>query len=381
LADTELFAEEKTMTSTVYVGLDVHAETIAVATADDGRNGEIRFYGTIRNTADSILRLTKRLSSGNTTPVFCYEAGPCGYGVHRLLTKLGFECAVVAPTMIPRKVGDRVKTDRRDAEMLARLWRAGELTAIWTPDEEHEAMRDLIRTRKQAMSALKVAKQQLLSFLLRHGLRFDRPTRWTKIHWRWINELRKFRYPYQQLAFEEMKRAIRQIDERVATLDQAIADTVAAWRFGPVVDALRALRGVNTTIAATLVAEIGDISRFSNPRQLMAWLGLVPSEHSSGNTVRRGRITRTGNALARTMMVEASWSYRHPAREGQPYLKRSAHLPQNIRDIGWKAQARLCKRYRDLSKRGKPQPRVMTAIARELAGFIWDIARKTPIPA
>jgi transposase len=381
LADTELFAEEKTMTSTVYVGLDVHAETIAVATADDGRNGEIRFYGTIRNTADSILRLTKRLSSRNTTPVFCYEAGPCGYGIHRLLTKLGFECAVVAPTMIPRKVGDRVKTDRRDAEMLARLWRAGELTAIWTPDEEHEAMRDLIRTRKQAMSALKVAKQQLLSFLLRHGLRFDRPTRWTKIHWRWINELRKFRYPYQQLAFEEMERAIRQIDERVATLDQAIADTVAAWRFGPVVDALRALRGVNTTIAATLVAEIGDISRFSNPRQLMAWLGLVPSEHSSGNTVRRGRITRTGNALARTMMVEASWSYRHPAREGQPYLKRSAHLPQNIRDIGWKAQARLCKRYRDLSKRGKPQPRVMTAIARELAGFIWDIARKTPIPA
>jgi transposase len=378
LADTELFAEEKTMTSTVYVGLDVHAETIAVATADDGRNGEIRFYGTIRNTADSILRLTKRLSSRNTTPVFCYEAGPCGYGIHRLLTKLGFECAVVAPTMIPRKVGDRVKTDRRDAEMLARLWRAGELTAIWTPDEEHEAMRDLIRTRKQAMSALKVAKQQLLSFLLRHGLRFDRPTRWTKIHWRWINELRKFRYPYQQLAFEEMKRAIRQIDERVATLDQAIADTVAAWRFGPVVDALRALRGVNTTIAATLVAEIGDISRFSNPRQLMAWLGLVPSEHSSGNTVRRGRITRTGNALARTMMVEASWSYRHPAREGQPYLKRSAHLPQNIRDIGWKAQARLCKRYRDLSKRGKPQPRVMTAIARERAGFIWDIARKTP---
>lgn len=369
------------MTSTVYVGLDVHAETIAVATADDGRNGEIRFYGTIRNTADSILRLTKRLSSRNTTPVFCYEAGPCGYGIHRLLTKLGFECAVVAPTMIPRKVGDRVKTDRRDAEMLARLWRAGELTAIWTPDEEHEAMRDLIRTRKQAMSALKVAKQQLLSFLLRHGLRFDRPTRWTKIHWRWINELRKFRYPYQQLAFEEMKRAIRQIDERVATLDQAIADTVAVWRFGPVVDALRALRGVNTTIAATLVAEIGDISRFSNPRQLMAWLGLVPSEHSSGNTVRRGRITRTGNALARTMMVEASWSYRHPAREGQPYLKRSAHLPQNIRDIGWKAQARLCKRYRDLSKRGKPQPRVMTAIARELAGFIWDIARKTPIPA
>ena len=369
------------MTNTIYVGLDAHAETIAIATADDGRDGEVRFYGTIRNTADSILRLTKRLSSGSTTPAFCYEAGPCGYGIHRLLTKLGFDCAVVAPTMIPRKTGDRIKTDRRDAEMLARLWRAGELTSIWTPDEEHEAMRDLIRTRKQAMEALKVAKQQLLSFLLRHGLRFDRPTRWTKIHWRWINELRKFRYPHQQLAFEEMKRAVRQIDDRIATLDGAISDTVVVWRFGPVVDALRALRGVNTTIAATLVAEIGDINRFSNPRQLMAWLGLVPSEHSSGNRVRRGRITRTGNALARTMMVEASWSYRHPAKEGHPYLKRSEHLPQHIRDIGLKAQARLCNRFRDLSKTGKPQPSVLTAIARELAGFVWDIARKTPVSA
>ncbi len=369
------------MKRTVYVGMDVHADTIAVAVADEGRDGEIRFYGTIRNTGDSLLRLTKRLSGAGSAPVFCYEAGPCGYGIHRLLQKLGFDCAVVAPAMIPRKAGDRVKTDRRDAEMLARLWRAGELTPIWTPDEEHEAMRDLIRTRKQAIDALRVAKQQLLSFLLRHGLRYDRPSRWTKSHWRWINELRKFRYPHQQLAFEELKRAIRQIEERIASLDQIIIDTIPSWNFGPVVDALRALRGVNTTIAVTLVAEIGDINRFSNPRQLMAWLGLVPSEHSSGNKIRRGRITRTGNALARTMMVEASWSYRHPAREQHPFLKRSKHLPQEIRDIGWKAQVRLCKRYRDLSKKGKPQPRVMTAIARELAGFIWDIARKVPIPA
>lgn len=274
--------------------------------ADDGRTGETRFYGTIRNTGDAILRLTKNLSSNGVTPTFCYEAGPCGYGICRLLRKLNYECAVVAPTMIPRKVGDRIKTDRRDAEMLARLWRAGELTPIWTPNEEHEAMRDLIRTRKQAVDALKVAKQQLLSFLLRHGLRFDRPSRWTKIHWRWINELRKFKYPHQQFAFEELKRAIRQIEERVSSLDQIIADAIPSWYFGPVVDSLRALRGINTTIAVTLMAEIGDISRFSNPRQLMAWLGLVPSEHSSGNKVRRGRITRTGNALARTMMVEAS---------------------------------------------------------------------------
>ncbi|GAB1584153.1 hypothetical protein PPNSA23_40960 [Phyllobacterium phragmitis] len=242
-------------------------------------------------------------------------------------------------------------------------------------------MRDLIRTRKQALEALKIAKQQLMSFLLRHGLRYNRPTYWTKIHWRWLNELRRFRYPHQQLAFEELKRAIHQIDERIRTLDRAIEDAVKPWRFAPVVDALRTLRGVNTTIAATRAAEIGDIARFTNPRQLMAWLGLVPSEHSSGSTTRRGRITRTGNALARTMMVEASWSYRHPPRERHPHLKRSQHLPQEIRDIGWKAQMRLCKRYRDLSKTGKPQPRVLTAIARELAGFIWDIARRVPIPA
>nr|WP_278423196.1 IS110 family transposase [Brucella anthropi] len=365
----------------VYVGLDVHADTIAVAAADDGRNGEIRFHGVIEHTADAVLRLTKRLSGAGVCPVFCYEAGPCGYGLHRLLTKLGFDCAVVSPSMIPRRVGDRVKTDRRDAEMLARLWRAGELTPIWTPDEEQEAMRDLIRTRKQALEALKIAKQQLLSFLLRHGLRFNRPTYWTKIHWRWLNELRKFRYPHQQLAFEELKRAIHQIEERIQTLDLAIEDAVKSWRFADVVDALRALRGVNTTIAATLAAEIGDIGRFTNPRQLMAWLGLVPSEHSSGNTIRRGRITKTGNALARTMMVEASWSYRHPPRERHLHLKRSHHLPQEIRDIGWKAQTRLCKRYRDLSKTGKPQPRVLTAIARELTGFIWDIARKVPLSA
>ena len=365
----------------IYVGLDVHAQTIAVATAEEGRGGEIRFYGTIENTADSILRLTKRLSGADVVPVFCYEAGPCGYGLYRLLRKLGYECAVVAPAMIPRKAGDRIKTDRRDAEMLARLWRAGELASIWTPDEEHEAIRDLIRTRKQTKDAIKIAKQQLLSFLLRHGIRYQKPTNWTKNHWRWLNELRKFPFPHQQMAFEELKRTIREIEARVERLDLAIDEAVKSWRFGPVVDALRALRGVNTTIAATLVAEIGDISRFTNPRQLMAWLGLVPSEHSSGNTTSRGRLTRTGNALARTMMVEASWSYRNPAREGHPHLKRAQHLPQQILDIAWKAQTRLCKRYRHLSKTGKPQPRVLAAIARELAGFVWDIARSTPVKA
>ncbi len=367
------------MNKTLYVGLDVHKDTIAVAVAEDGRRGEIRFHGMIAHSADAVLRLTKTLTKNGKSLSFCYEAGPCGYGLHRHLVKLGFECAVVSPSMIPRKAGDRIKTDRRDAEMLARLWRAGELTPIWTPDEEQEAMRDLIRTRKQAMDAVKVAKQQLLSFLLRHGLRYENGSYWTQRHRRWLAELRRFRFTHQQLAFEELKRAVDQAEARVATLDQAIDDAVPDWHFAPVVDALRALRGVNTIIAATVVAEIGDITRFENPRQLMSWLGLVPSEHSSGNTTRRGRLTKAGNALARTMLIEAGWSYRHPPKEGQPFLKRSAHLPQQIKDIGWKAQTRLCKRFRHLSNNGKPQPRVLAAIARELAGFIWDIARKTPL--
>ncbi|MCE6967013.1 IS110 family transposase [Cereibacter sphaeroides] len=353
---------------------------MAVATADEGRDGEVRFHGVIPNTADAVLRLTKRLKAAGSNPVFCYEAGPCGYGLHRLLTKLGFDCAVVAPALIPRRAGDRVKTDRRDAEMLARLWRAGELTPIWTPDEEQEAMRDLIRTRKQTVEALKIAKQQLLSFLLRHGLRYS-ASYWTRPHWRWLNELRRFSHAHQQLVFEELKRAIHDIGERVARLDRAIEEAVGTWRFRPVVEALRALRGVNTTIAATVVAEVGDVGRFETPRQFMAWLGLVPSEHSSGATTRRGRITKAGNALARTMLVEASWSYRHPAREAHRHLKRAAQLPSHIRDIAWKAQTRLCQRYRALSRTGKPLPRVLTAIARELAGFIWAIARRTPLAA
>lgn len=365
------------MPTPLYIGLDVHADTIAVGIAEDGRNGELRFYGNITNNADALLRLSKKLSDKGQKLEFCYEAGPCGYGIHRYLTKLGHECAVVSPAMIPRKAGDRIKTDRRDAMMLARLWRAGELTGIHTPDAEQEAVRDLIRARKQATDALKVAKMQLLSFLLRHGLKYPRHY-WTVSHWRWLNELRKFPYPHQQMAFEDMKRTIRNHLERIDSYNEAIIECVEGWRYGATVDALRALRGVNTIIAATLIAEIGDMNRFTCPRQLMSWLGLVPSEHSSGNNVRRGRITKAGNVLARTMLVEASWSYRHPARETHPYLKRAEHLPQEIRDIGWKAQTRLCKRYRALAKTGKPMPRVLTAVARELAGFVWDIARRVP---
>ncbi len=355
------------MNKTTCAGLDVHADTIAVAVADEGRSGEVRYYGTIANSADSVLRLTRRLAPPGITPGFCHEAGPCGDGLHRPPTKPGFDCVVVSPAMIPRKAGDRVKTDRRDAEMPARLWRAGELTPIRTPDEEQEAMRDLIRTRKQTMDALKVARQQLLSFLLRHGLRDRNGSYWTRRHRRRLTEPCRFRSPHQHRAFEELKRAINQIEARVATPDQAIEAAIKGWHFAPVVDALRALRGVNTTIAAPVVAGIGDISRFSNPRQLMAWLGLVPGEHSGGSGTRRGRLTKAGNALARTMartmLVEARWSYRRPPKEGHPWLKRSGHLPQQIRDIGWKARTRPCKRFHHPSRAGKPKTLMRAACA------------------
>ncbi len=358
-----------------YIGVDVHKETLAVAIADDERGSEVRYLGVVPNVDDAVRQLVKRLMKSDVTLSFCYEAGPCGYGLQRLLEKLGQECIVIAPSMMPRRPGDHVKTDRRDAMTLARLLRAGELTAIWVPDEAHEAVRDLIRTRRTAKQDATAAKQSVRSFLLRHDRRFSGKTAWTKIYWRWLSE-QAFAFPHQQLAFEELKRRLTDAQSRVERLDAALAEAVEGWRFGPLVRSLQALRGVQLVVAATLVAEVGDLTRFDNPKQLMAYLALVPSEHSSGARRQRGRITRAGNAHARTMPVEAGWTYRLPAREEHRYLTRVADLPADIQAIGWKAQVRLCQRFRRLSAAGKPQPKVNTAIARELVGFAWDIARR-----
>jgi len=359
------------------VALDVHKLSVVAATLPPsaGRPEIIR----VENTSKALRRLIERLG-GPAGLAVAYEAGPTGWAIKRLLDGLGVACDVVAPSLVPVRPGDRVKTDRRDAITLARLLRAGELAGIWVPDEAHEAIRDLVRARKRAKEDLREAKQTLQSFLLRHERRFAGRAGWSKAHWRWLGE-QAFPFPHQQLVFEEYKQRIREIEARCARLDAALAEAIAGWKLHPLVDALQALRGIALVAAAALVAEIGDLRRFANPKQLMAWLGLVPAEHSSGRRIRRGEITKAGNGYARTMLVEAGWCYRLPAREERRYLERVAGLPEDIRRIGWKAQVRLCRRYRHLSAAGKPLPKVITAIARELAGFVWDIARRVqPAP-
>jgi len=359
--------------NTLFVGMDVHKKTISVALAEAQAGAEVRFYGTIPNTPDSIRSLYKKLTKDGQALHICYEAGPCGYGVQRQATKLGHRCDVVAPALIPRKIGDKVKTDRRDAMMLAQTLRAGQLTAVWVPDEAHEAMRDLVRLRAQAMRDLRKTRQHLLSFLLRHGL-VSEYGHWTLAHRRWLAAL-TFAHPAQHLAHEEMLQRIERAEALCERLKKAITDLVPQWSLAPVVLAIQALRGVSLIVAAVIVAEVGCFSRFDSPRQLMAYLGLNPSEHSSGATVRRGGITKTGNALARTCLVEAAWTYRFPARVTQIIRDRLKNLPEPIRNIAWKAQVRLSARYRKLAAAGKPLPKVVVAIARELVGFIWAIAR------
>ena len=359
---------------TTFVGLDVHKATIAVAVAVGGLREAAEFLGTIENTPQALAKLLAKLRRKHKHLSFCYEAGPCGYGVHRQLTDAGEACAVVAPALIPRRAADRVKTDRRDAISLAQLHRAGELRAIWVPDAAHEAMRDLVRARLVAVQSVRRARQQLSGFLLRHGCIYDGKTAWTRTYRRWLSGLR-FAHPAQQIVAQDYIAAVSDAERRRDALNEQIRLLLPAWSMAPVVNALQALRGVALVVAATLVAEVGDLARFENPRQLMAHLGLVPSEHSSGATVRRGAITKTGNAAARRAMTEAAWTYRLPARVSRALLDRNEGVDKAVRDIAWKAQTRLCARYRRLAASGKPTQTVVTAIARELVGFAWAIAR------
>jgi transposase len=357
-----------------YVGLDVHKDTIAVALAEAGKRGEVREHGKIANTPTALKTLAIKLARSGHELRFCYEAGPCGYGIQRQLTAEGHGCVVVAPSLIPRRPGDRIKTDRRDAINLAKLHRAGELTSVWVPDATHEAIRDLVRARLAAVRTLRQARQQLSGFLLRHGHHYNR-TAWTLMHRRWLAGL-SFEEAVHHIVLEDCIATVEAATARRARLEMHIEATLSDWSLAPVVRALQALRGMALVAAATLVAELGDMTRFTNPRQLMAYLGLVPSEHSSGNTRRQGGITKAGNWGARRVLIEAAWSYRFPARISREQLLRQESLPQPIRDTAWKAQERLCRRYRTLARAGKLPTVVTTAIARELVGFVWAIANQ-----
>jgi transposase len=357
-----------------YVGLDVHKATVAVALAEGGRGGEVRQVGVFENRPELLIKLAGRLSKDGRRLSFCYEAGPCGYGLHRLLTGCGHGCVVVAPSLTPVKAGDRVKTDRRDALMLAKLHRAGELTPIWIPDAAHEAMRDLVRARATASRVLSKARQHLQGFLLRHERIYRGARAWTLAYRRWLTTVR-FAHPAQQIVLQDYIHAVQDAEARRDRLTRQIEELLPNWSMAPVVAVLQAMRGVALVVAVTVVAEVGDFRRFANARQLMAYLGLVPSEHSSGSSIRRRGITKAGNALARRVLIEGAWTYRMPARVSRKLHDRNETLTPPIRDIAWKGQIRLCARYRRLAAAGKPKVVVTTAIAREMVGFIWAIAR------
>jgi len=358
-----------------FVGFDTSKLRNAVAIAEGGRGGEVRYLGEIENSATATTKLVRKLEAKYAQLTFCYEAGPTGYGLHRQIKGLGHQCVVAAPSLIPRRPGDKVKTNRRDAVSLAKLLRADELTAVWVPDSHHEAMRDLTRARETAAMDARVKRQQVSAFLLRLGRHYPAgKSTWTKAHLKWLAQ-QKFDYPEQRIVFEEMMLAMRQACERQERLEQAIRAAVADWSLAELVSALMAMRGIDLIAAATLLAEVGDLSRFPTAQAVMAYLGLVPSEDSTGDTVKRGSITKAGNRRARRMLLECAWSYQHPPRVGQAKQAKVDAAPTAVREIAWKAQYRLYRRYRALIRKGKLKTIAITAVARELAGFIWAVSR------
>jgi transposase len=363
------------MNTVKFIGMDVHKKTITIAIADEGRQKEPRIFGTIANDPDVLDKFCRKMVSTSSRLYFVYEAGPCGYSIYRHLTAKGYDCMVAAPSLIPKKSGDRIKNDRRDAKMLARLHRAGELTAVYVPDAQDEAMRDLNRAREDAVIDAKKAKQRLKAFLLRNGVTFAGGSQWSKAYFNWLADI-AMPYPAQQVALQEYIDAVHESLNRVKRLTDQIRQMMSGWRLAPIVSALQASRGVSLVVAVTVIAELGDLSRFAKPSQLMAYLGLVPSEHSSGDSIKRCGITKTGNSHVRKALVEAAWSYRMQARVSRLLLKRQQGLPDQVCKIAWKAQLRLCARYRRLVAKGKTKQKVVTAIARELSAFLWAMAKQ-----
>lgn len=361
--------------STLYIGLDVHKETIAVAYVSTARTAEVVSLGNIGTRQCDIDKLLGQLQAKAKKLIFVYEAGPCGDWLYRYLTKKGLQCWVVAPSLIPKKAGDRVKTDRRDAMQLARLMRAGDLTPVYVPGVEDEAIRDLARAREDRLKDLKAAKHRLKAFLLRLDIRYTGRANWGPAHLRWLATV-VCPTPAQQMVFQECVRAVSERQDCLQRIEAELHTQVHTWRWAAVVEAIQALRGVQFIAAVTLIAELGDLTRFTNPRQLMSYLGLTPSEYSSGSRRRQGGITKTGNAHARRVLVEGAWAYRYPAKVSRHLQVRIEKVPKAIQDISWKAQVRLCKRYRQLLARGKNVNQIVVAIAREMAAFVWAIVQE-----
>src|SRR6202165_133210 len=372
LHNAEPHAKEPVMKNVRFIGLDVHAETIAVAVAEP--DGEVRSVGVIPNRPESIRKLVKKLGPAEQLRV-CYEAGPTGYVVYWQLTAFGVKCEVVAPTLVPVKAGDRVKTDRRDALKLARSYRAGDLTAVWVPDAAHEALRDLVRAREAAKKDQLRARHRLGKFLLRHGRRpAPKMNAWTQTHLTWVQTVH-FEHAAQEATLLDYLHEVEHMADRIARLERAIDDAVktAPERMRAVIEALQALRGIALVSAVTIVAEVGELSRFATPRQLMGYSGAVASEDSTGTRVRRGAITKTGNAHLRRVVIEAAWAYRYRPAVGATLRKRQASASEEVKAIAWKAQHRLHARYRHWTGRGKCKQETVTAVGRELLGFIWAI--------
>jgi transposase len=365
---------------TLFIGMDVHKDAIAVAYVVQDHGAAVTYLGNIGTRQGDLDHLIRKMPSKATHLIFVSEAGPCGSWLSRYLMKKGDDCWVVAPSLIPQKPGDRVKTDRRDAVQLARLARSGDLTAVYVSKVEDEAIRDLPRAREDAISDLKDATLRLTAFVLRHASRSVGRAHWGPAHLRWLSEV-VCPTPAQHIVFQEYVRAVSEHHDRLQRLEHELHEHGKAWRLYPVVEALQALRGVQFPAAVTLVAEMGALTRFESPRDLMKFLGLIPSEHSSGEKRRQGSITKAGNTHARRVLVEGAWAYRYPATVSRHLQLRLEKQPKVIQDSSWKAQVRLCQRSRRLVARGTHANVVTVAIARALSGFLWAIAQEVPLVA
>jgi transposase len=358
---------------TRFVGLDVHADTVTVAVAELGRSKPTT-VGTYPNEWPKIRRQLRQMG-GPATLACCYEAGPTGYGLYRSLASEGYDCVVVAPSLTPVKPGCRIKTDNRDAATLAGFLRTGDLTPIYVPEEATEALRDLVRARADAKKLQKIARQLLSLFLLRYGRRYPGKTNWTKAHIEWVGS-QKFEHEAQRRVLADHLQEVHNSTERVDRLTRDIDELIRASKYLPLVEALQALRGIDLVAAATLLVELGDLRRFPSPKQLMAYVGITPSEHSSGQSRQRGRITKAGNSEARRIFTEAAWAYRWPPRLSKRIATRSSCASAAVRAISWKAQHRLHGKYQRLLARGKDKKKTIIAVARELVGFVWAVAHE-----